>query len=270
MSVDYDFLQTFEMLLVAGRSFSKDYGTDPSSAFIVNETAVREFSWDSPEAAIGKDLTREGKKGKVIGVIRDFNFTSLETAVSAMVIEFNPDQFNTLSIRLKNADIPQVVGRIESMWNRMFPEKSFEHTFLDQQINDQYTNYRNFGVIIQAFTLVAILISCLGVYGLVLFVVQRKVKEIGVRKVLGATMGNILRMIFRDFAGLIVIGFALAIPLSYYLMDAWLKNFTYHTSIDVLTYFVSLVMLVTIVALTIGYQAVKASLANPVRSLRSE
>lgn len=124
--------------------------------------------------------------------------------------------------------------------------------------------------IIQSFTLVAILIACLGVYGLILFVVQRKVKEIGVRKVLGASIGNILKMIYRDFAWLLLLGFLLAIPLSYLLLNEWLRNFTYHTSIDAMTYAVSFTILVITVSLTIGYQAVKASVANPVTALRSE
>lgn len=123
---------------------------------------------------------------------------------------------------------------------------------------------------VQVFTIIAVLISCLGVYGLVLFVVQRKVKEIGVRKVLGASVGNILKLIYADFGWLLLIGFILAIPSSYYLLDRWLENFTYRTTIDVLTYLVSLALVSSIVVVTIGYQAVKASFANPVSSLRSE
>ena len=270
LSIDYDFLQTYDMKLVAGRSFSRDFTTDAATGFIVNETAVEEFNWESPEKALGKTINREGKEGKVVGVISDFHFMSLTTPVSAMVLEFDANQFNSLSIRLEHANPSAIIKKIENSWSTIFPEKAFEYTFLDEQINEQYENYENFGLIIQSFTFVAILIACLGVYGLVLFVVQRKVKEIGVRKVLGASMGNILRMIYHDFAWLMLIGFVLAIPLSYYLLNEWLLNFTYHTSIDALTYFISLMMLVITVTLTIGYQAVKASLANPVTSLRTE
>jgi putative ABC transport system permease protein len=152
----------------------------------------------------------------------------------------------------------------------MFPEKTFQYTFLDEQLNDQYRTFRNFGTIIQVFTGIAILISCLGVYGLILFVVKRKVKEIGVRKVLGASVGNILSLIYKDFVWLIITGFVIAIPVSYYLIGQWLDNFTFHTTIDAMTYVISLLTVVTIVGVTIGIQAVKASLANPVNSLRSE
>jgi putative ABC transport system permease protein len=270
MSVDYNFLETYGMEMRAGRPFSKEYGTDRAEAFIVNETAVKAWNWETPEKALGKKLVREGKEGRIIGVIRDFNFSSLTTPVSAMVIEMNPNQFNVLSVKFENENVQPTIDKIEAEWNRMFPEKTFQFTFLDEQLNSQYRNFQNFGTIIQTFAFIAILISCLGVYGLVLFVVQRKVKEIGVRKVLGAGVGSILQLIYRDFAWLLVAGFALAIPASYYLMLQWLENFTYHTSIDALTYVISFVLVVVIVALTIGYQAMKASLANPVNSLRSE
>ena len=270
MAVDYDFFETYQMDVVAGRSFSREFTTDVSAAFMINETAVSEFNWASPGTALGKTMTVEGKTGKVIGVVRDFNFTNLTTPVSAMVLELNPDQFNTLSIKFENANISQTIDKLELEWNRMFPEKTFEYTFLDEQLNQQYENYVNFGSIIQTFTVIAVLISCLGVYGLVLFVVQRKVKEIGVRKVLGASMLSILSLIYADFAWLLLLGFLFAVPLSYYLIVQWLENFTYHTSIDVLSYVLSLLLIVIIVAGTIGYHAIRASLANPVNSLRTE
>lgn len=269
-SVDYDFAKTYEMELAAGRWFSEDYRTDVDEAFVVNETAVTEFKWESPEKAIGKTMNREGKIGKVIGVIKDFNFASLTTPVSSMVMEANLNQYNTLSIRFVDDSHESALKNIEAKWNSMFPEKTFQYNFLDQQLSGQYNAYESFGTIIKTFTFIAILISCLGVYGLVLFVVQRKVKEIGVRKVLGASIASILRLIYQDFAWLILIGFVLAIPCSYYLMNKWLEDFSYHTSIDVLTYVISLVIILIITMATISYQAIKASLENPVNSLRSE
>jgi len=270
LSADYDFFKTYEIEMVAGRTFSRDYTTDPAEAFMVNETAVRAFKWNTPEEAIGKTINREGKKGKVIGVIKDINFTSLTTAISPLVLEYNGDQLNQLSIRFENSSVDQTIDKIQATWNSMFPEKSFQFTFLDEQLDQQYSNYRNFGTIIQAFTFIAVLIACLGVYGLVLFVVQRKVKEIGVRKVLGATVTSILNLIYKDFALLIVLAFVLATPVAWYMMDKWLANFSYHTSIDIWTFALSLVLVVVITSLTIAYQAVKASMANPVKSLRTE
>lgn len=270
MSVDYDFLQAYGMEIVAGRTFSREHGTDASQAFIVNETAVREFNWESNDKALGRTIDREGKVGRVIGVIKDFNFTDLTTPVSAMVLSIDANQFNTLSVKFENANVEQTIKSLETEWNKLFPEKAFEFTFLDEQLNQQYSSFQNFGTIIQSFTGIAILISCLGVYGLVLFTVQRKVKEIGVRKVLGANVGSILLLIYRDFALLIVIGFALAVPISYYFMNQWFSNFIYHTSIDALTYSLSLLLVLIVVTLTISYQAIRAAQANPVTSLRSE
>lgn len=270
ISADYDFFSTYDIQMVAGRPFSRDFTTDPAEGFIVNETAVREFKWETPEKAIGKTLNREGKQGKVVGVIKDINFTSLTTAVSPLVMEYNADQMNQLSIRFENSNVDQTIDKITTTWNSMFPEKSFQFNFLDQQLDQQYQNFRNFGTIIQTFTFIAVLIACLGVYGLVLFVVQRKVKEIGVRKVLGASVGSILNLIYKDFALLIVIAFVFAMPVAWYFMAQWLENFSYHTSIDLWTFILSFLLVVLITSVTISYQAIKASMANPVKSLRTE
>ncbi len=270
LSADYDFFKTYEIEVVAGRTFSREFSTDPTEAFMVNETAVREFKWGTPEQALGKTINREGKIGKVVGVIKDINFTSLTQAISPLILDYNADQMNQLSIRFENSNVDATLDKIEASWNSMFPEKSFQFNFLDVQLDQQYANFRNFGTIIEAFTAIAILIACLGVYGLVLFVVQRKVKEIGVRKVLGATVPGILQLIYREFALLIIIAFGLATPVAWYFMDQWLENFTYHTSIDVWTFAVSLSLVVFITSVTIAWQAVKASMANPVKSLRSE
>ena len=270
MSVDYDFLEAYQMQIATGRAFSREAQSDAVDGFIVNETAVREFRWKTSGEAIGKTLTHDGRKGKVVGVIKDFNFASLTEAVSALVISLDPKQFSVLSIRFNNPDVQEVVKQLGADWSGIFPEKAFEYRFLDEQLNDQYSNYRDFGTIIEAFAIIAILIACLGVYGLVLFTVQRKVKEIGIRKVLGANLGNVLVLIYRDFALLILIGFILAVPVSYYLLNQWLTNFTYHTAIDMVTYGLSFVLIVVVVSLTISYQAIRAARANPVTSLRSE
>ncbi len=270
LAVDYDFIKTFGIQMVAGRPFSREYSTDQREGFIVNETAVREFKWESPEKALGKTMNREGKIGKVIGVVKDFNMASLTTPMAALILEISPSQWANLSIRIKAGDPTAITDRLRGQWNALFPEKAFEFSFLDEQLNSQYSSFQNFGKVIESFTIVAILISCLGVYGLVLFVVKRKVKEIGVRKVLGSSVGGILKLIYSDFAVLLVAGFILAVPASYYLISKWLENFTFRTSIDGWTYLISFVLVWLIVTLTISYQAIKASLANPVHSLRTE
>jgi putative ABC transport system permease protein len=269
-SVDYDFISAYGMDMVAGRTFSESFGTDDKEAFIVNETAVNEFHWGTPDQAIGKTINREGKLGKVIGVIKDFNITSLTTAISPVILEITPNAWNTLNVKFTSSNVPGTIDIIRNEWNKLFPEKAFEFSFLDEQLNQQYTNYRNFGSVIKSFTFIAILISCLGVYGLVLFTVQRKVKEIGVRKVLGASIPNILKLIYSDFLLLLAIAFVVALPVSWYFINKWLENFIFHTSVDPITYTISFLVVLMVMSLTISYHAVKASLANPVHSLRSE
>ncbi|HTF19377.1 MAG TPA: ABC transporter permease [Chryseolinea sp.] len=270
MSVDYDFVKAYGMEIVAGRAFSRDYPSDEQNAYVVNESALTEFKWGTPQQAIGKTIDKEGKKGTVVGIIKDFNFASLQTPMSALIIDLNPDQFNTLSIRYSSDDATKIVEQLRRDWNTVFPEKAFEFTYLEEQLRGQYATFQNFSLIIQTFTGIAVLISCLGVYGLVLFTVQRKFKEIGVRKVLGANIRNILFMIYRDFALLLAIGFILAIPLSWFLMNKWLDNFIYHTSVSPVTYVISLVIVMLVMSVTISYQAIRAALGNPVNALRSE
>ncbi len=269
LGADYDFLETYGVKLVAGRTFRKDVASDPLESYIVNESAIKEFNWESPEAALGKAINIEGKQGKVIGVVEDFNFTPLTAAISALVVDIRPS-YSFLSISLLNDNTQENIELLRSTWNELFPEKTFEYFFLDQRLGQQYQNYQNFGSIINYFTVVAVLISCLGVYGLILFVVQRKVKEIGVRKVLGSTVPGILKLIFMEFTWLILIAFVAAIPFSYYLISRWFENFIYHTSIDAITYVISLGIVLVIVAATILSNAYKAAAANPVNSLRSE
>jgi putative ABC transport system permease protein len=270
LAVDYDFIETFNIELVAGRSFSRDYGTDIQEAFIINETAVREFKWETPENALGKTIEREGKKGKVVGVVKDFNFSSLTSPITPILLSMDQYLYNTLSIKFENSDVESKIKAIEKEWNILFPEKAFEFGFLEVQLKEQYESFANFGWIIQSSAGIAILISCLGVYGLVLFTVQRKVKEIGVRKVLGATVSGILNLVYKDFALLIVIGFLIAVPVSYYFINQWLDNFVYRTTIDGYTYAISLLVILIIVSITISYQSILAAQANPVKSLRSE
>ena len=270
ISVDYDFVKSYGMEVVAGRVFSRDFPSDEVNAYVVNESALREFKWGTPQQAIGKTIDKEGKKGTVVGVVKDFNFASLQSPMSALIIDLNPDQFTTLSIRYSGNNPGKIVDQLKRDWNTVFPEKAFEFTYLEEQLRDQYATFQNFSRIIQTFTGIAVLISCLGVYGLVLFTVQRKFKEIGVRKVLGANVRQILLMIYRDFALLLAIGFVLAIPLSWLLMNKWLSNFIYHTEVSPVTYIISLVLVMIVMSLTISYQAIRAALGNPVNALRTE
>jgi putative ABC transport system permease protein len=270
IAVDYEFFDTYGISFATGRAFNRNFRTDPTEAFIINETAVREYKFETPENALGKEINREGKIGRVVGVIKDINFTSLTTAISPLILEMREGQYNTLTIKMNSSDTQSTIEQLESKWNELFPDKAFEFNFLDDQIELQYSNYQTFGRIIRWFTFMAILISGLGVYGLILFVSKRRVKEIGIRKVLGASIPSLLILLCREFLVLIAIAFVLAIPFSYYLIQNWLDNFTYHTEIDFLTYFLSFILVILIVGCTIIFNALKAAMVNPVESIRVE
>jgi len=270
LSVDYDFMKTFGMEVAAGRAFSKDYGTDAQEAFMVNEQAVNQFHWGTAQQAIGKTINREGKKGKVVGVVKDFNMESLTTPIGSLILEINPLQWNNLSVKIKNQQVGGMIDKLKSEWNSLFPEKAFEFSFLDEQLNQQYTNFQNFGKnhsMLYADRNPHILPRCVWI-GFIYC--STKSKEIGVRKVLGASIGGILQLIYRDFIWLILIGFVLAVPFSYYFIVKWLENFTFHTNVDWMTYALSFTLVMAVVAITISYHAIRAALTNPVRSLRSE
>jgi putative ABC transport system permease protein len=203
-------------------------------------------------------------------VVKDFHFDVLTTPVSGLLIDINPDQFAVLTIRFNNQDIPALLQKVETTWNAHFPEKSFQYYFLDEQLQQEYSSFDRFSGTIQLFTFLAIFISSLGVYGLVLFTLKRKVKEIGIRKVLGATTISILKLIYSDFTWLVVMAFVVAVPAAYWLMNEWLKEFAYRTTIDAGPFIVSFLIILGVMTFTIGVQAFRTALKSPINSLRNE
>ncbi|MEQ8927541.1 MAG: FtsX-like permease family protein, partial [Fulvivirga sp.] len=264
---DYDFLSTFDIEVIAGRALSEEFPSDVSGAYLVNETAVKDYNWGTPEEAIGKDLNIEGQLGTVIGVVKDFHFIGLTQPLTPLSIGINLQNSPLLAVKVVGDDIQGVVKNMESSWNELFPEKSFEYTFLEDGIARQYAGFNNFGDMIKYFSLIAIVISCLGLYGMILYTTQSKMKEIGIRKVLGASVGTILKSIFKEFSVLILLAFTIAIPVSYYAAVDWLNAFQYKIEIDVFTYVIGLVVILIVVGITIGYNATKAALINPVETL---
>lgn len=272
IATDYDFLKTYDIELVAGRAFDQTFATDATSAYIINESAVTEFGWHSADAAIGKTIFREydGKPGQVIGVVRDFHFDVLTTPITGLLLDINLDQAAVMSMRFSGNDLGSFVKKIATEWSALFPEKSFQYEFVDQQLAREYRSYRQLGTTIHLFTLIAITICTLGVYGLVLFAVQRKVKEIGVRKVLGASTISIMQMIHRDFTLLVLLAIVFAAPFTYWFMHHWLDQFAYRIGLGGLPFLLSTILLLTVVLITISFQVARASMANPVKALRSD
>lgn len=270
LAVDYDYAETFELGIVAGRDFDLSYGTDHQEGFVINEQAVKTFKWSSPQAAIGQRLVVEGKEGKVVGVVRDYNFQSLRQSVLPLVLEVNPGVFSYYSIRIENRDIPNTIDFIRSQWQIYFPGKVFEYTFLDDSLDNAYRSEEALSSMVGYFAFIAIFIACFGLFGLAALTTKQRFKEIGIRKVLGASLGQVLRLISLDFLQLICIAIIIAAPVTWYLLNAWLAEFAYRIDFPWMMYLLTGVGVLILAALTICYQAVKAAMNNPVESLRHE
>jgi putative ABC transport system permease protein len=271
--VDYDFINTYKLQIAAGRGFSEMYPTD-SSAFILNETAVKELGWGSPEKAVGKGFEWGlGKKGKIIGVVRDFHFNSLKQKVTPVVMHIMPlnsGWYGYISLRINTKDVQHTIGLLQSTWNKLLPEHPFDYFFVDEDYNKQYQTEQKLGNLSVIFSILTIFISCLGLFGLVMVAVSQRTKEIGVRKVLGASVSGITALLSKDFLRLIMMAIIIAIPVAWWLMNEWLSDFAYRVKISWWIFLIAAVIAIFIALITVSFQALKAALANPVKSLRTE
>ena len=270
LSVDYDFLPTYDLQIIAGRDFNRQAGTDHKSSFIINETAVTAFNFGSQQEALGKVINVEGKEGTVIGIVKDFHFEPLRTPVAALIMDVGISQLNTFSFRVNTSELSETIAYVEKQWKEHFPEKAFEYSFIQENLESMYQGERKLGKIIRIFAVLAIIVSCLGSYGLILFSARQREKEIGIRKVLGAPFIRLIMLLFREFTLLYLIGFVLAVPFIIYLGSKWLENFSYAIDIDPYIFLISGILTLVLVWGTISIQSVRAVLVNPVESLRNE
>lgn len=276
VTVDHDFMKTLKPELVAGRDFDREFGSDAQEAFILNEAAVRMIGWqDDP---IGKwfetnDLVNNDwstKRGKVIGVVKDFNMESLYNRIEPVVYFISREWLNWMTIRLRGSNVSQTIDFIKSKWTQYGAEQQFEYTFLDDQIAQLYRNEERFFTLFTVFTLLAIFIASLGILGLSAFTAEQRTKEIGVRKVFGATTVNIIVLLLREFTYLVLIGFVAAAPVAFLLMRNWLRDFTYRIDIGIWPFLLAVALSVLLAWLTAGFQSARAAMRNPVRALRYE
>ncbi|GHB75496.1 ABC transporter permease [Persicitalea jodogahamensis] len=270
LAVDYNFTDTYQLKLRAGRSFSKQFMTDRTEAFLINEKAVQEFGWASPEASLGKSLNLEGKAGKVVGVLQDFHNQSLYAPISSVVLTVEPPQLTLISLKLHPQEMDATLQFIAKEWDRFFPEKSFDYAFLDQDLAQNYEREQRRSTLISYFAGLAILISCLGLYGLIMLVTQQRTREIGIRKVLGASVASVVLLLTRNFVGLVALALLVASPIAWYFMNQWLEGFAYRIDIAWWVFGVAGLLALGIALVTVSFQALKAGLMNPVKSLRSE
>ena len=266
---DEDFLDVFGLDLIAGRDFSPDIKGDFRGAFILNESAVKQLGWTDP---IGKELEWPSRriKGPVIGVVKDFHNRSLHEKIGPFVMVWQPFQFRNIGFKIRPEAMPETVTFLKETWNHFLPERNFTFFFLDEDFDQLYRQEMEMVKIFSVFALLAIFVACLGLFGLVAFMAERRTKEIGIRKVMGASVLNLMLFLSKEYVKLVVIANFIAWPIAYYAMDNWLQNYAYRIHLGLDIFIVSGIIALVISLATVSYQAVKAATANPVDALRHQ
>jgi len=275
--VDNNFLQTLGVKLVAGRLFSSEFAADTLTSFVVNEQTIKEFGFRSPQDAIGKwlafDSDGEQIRFNIVGVVKDFHFKDLHEAIEPFAFRFYNDAnvgFNYMVAKLGGGNIGQSLSTLEATWKKLNPNEPFEYSFLDQDFQKNYEAETRQAGLIDYFTVIAIIISCLGLFGLATFTAEQRTKEIGIRKVLGASVYGVVALLSKDFLKLVIIAIVVGSPIAWWAMNKWLQNFAYQTSIGWQVFALTAVIALFIAFSTISFQAIRAALSNPVKSLRTE
>jgi ABC-type antimicrobial peptide transport system permease subunit len=266
MPVNYDLIETIGIKMEAGRSFSRSYGSDTANV-ILNEAAVKAMELQDP---IGKTIMMGTKTRHIVGVSKNFHFNSLHEEIRPFILYFSPSETMLVMTKIAAGKEKETIAEINHFYKSFNPGYSFDYQFLDHDYQVQYASEKVVSELARYFAGLAIIISCLGLYGLAAFTAERRKKEIGVRKVLGATVGNVVTMLTKDFLILVIIAILIAFPLAWWLMDNWLQNFAYHISIGTGVFILTGLLMVIITFLTIGYQSVKAALMNPTKSLKAD
>jgi putative ABC transport system permease protein len=274
-SVDESFLQTLGIQAVAGRLFSKDFPSDTSTAVIINEESAKEMGFGSAQEAVGKkiyfDWQGQNYHFDVVGVVKNFHFKDLHAPIEPYGFQLNSEsQYNYVIAHTKSGNVGAALYSIERTWNKLNPNEPFEYSFLDDDFASNYTAENRLSSIVGYFTVIAILISCLGLFGLATFSAEQRTKEIGVRKVLGASVTNIVGLLSKDFLKLVAVAVVLASPIAWYVMHKWLQDFAYRVSIGWWIFAIAAFLALIIAFVTISFQAIRAANTNPVKNLRTE
>jgi ABC-type antimicrobial peptide transport system permease subunit len=268
--VDYDYVKTMKIDLLAGRDFSREFPNDVGNNFIINEQMATLMGHDHPIDAVGRQLMYSGRNGIIVGVVQDFHYKPLRQDIGPVVMTLLPDMVRFLLIRISPGDISSTLNLIKSNWQYIIPSYPFEYSFLDSDYDTLYRREERSADILTNFVILAVLIACLGLFGLASFTAEQRTKEIGVRKILGASVYSIGLLISKEFAKWILIANAIAWPVAYLLMKNWLQNYAYRTSLSWWIFALSGVLALFIAILTTSFQSIKAATANPVDSLRYE
>ena len=269
--VDENYLPTLGMQLLNGRNFSKEFASD-STGVILNETASEVFGWGSE--AIGHTISSSNKKGevktyRVIGIVKDFHFRSLHELISPLVMVLSPNP-GMMIVKLKTTDVSGLISVLKNRWNGLGTEEPFTYSFLDDRYNNTYQSEQKIGMILGIFSGLTIFVACLGLFGLAMFTAEQRTKEIGIRKVLGASVAGIVNLLSIDFLKLVLVAVVLATPVSWWAMNKWLMDFAYRIDISWWIFVLAALTALLIALLTVSFQAIKAAISNPVKSLRTE
>lgn len=269
-NIDPGFVATTGMKLIAGRNFDASIVTDTASAYLVNETAAKRMGW-TPEQAINKTVTLWDRPGKIIGVLKDFHFRPLTTTIDPFLFHYWPkDACNTLFVKTTPGKTHEAIAAIEQLYKKYEKQTSPYYEFVDQTLNNQYHAQQRTGSVVLYFSVLAILVSCLGLFGLVTFTASQRIKEIGIRKVVGASVNHIVLLLTKDFLKLVIIAIVIASPLAWIFANWWLQDFAYRTNISWGIFMTAGLAVVCIALITVSFQSIKAALTNPVKSLRTE
>jgi putative ABC transport system permease protein len=276
MESDDQFLSALGIRIVRGRNFSQQMKTDTAEAVLINETAAARLGWEDP---LGKRFSRKSRgpdgqertrSWKIVGVIKDFHTLSLHEKIEPLLIANNPENLASLSLRLTTGDIQATISRLKKKWQQLYPDQIFDSFFLDESFGRMYRAEEQFNKIFSTFSVLAILISCLGLFGLAAYMTEKRTKEVGIRKVLGASTWRIVLLLSNEFGKWVLIANVIAWPLAYYFMNRWLQTFAYHTAIGIGVFFFSGLAAMAIALLTVSYQSIHTARRNPVDSLRYE
>jgi putative ABC transport system permease protein len=265
---DHDFLKTMGIELAAGRDFSLAHSTDVQEAVLLNETAVKLLGWE--ERPLDKQIFFGNQSNRVIGVVKDFHVKSLHSKINALFLHLtpNPDPIHYIAVRIRPGKIGSTLSFIEKTWREVYPHDPFAYSFLDEDFDNLYRAENLLGRVFLAFSVLTILIACLGLFGLASFTAEKKTKEIGIRKVLGASTPSLIRLLTKEFMKLVLLASLISWPIAYFIMRGWLRGFAYRTSIGPETFFLATALALVIALMTVGYQAVKAALSNPADAIR--
>ncbi|UCE23093.1 MAG: ABC transporter permease [Candidatus Aminicenantes bacterium] len=268
-AVDYDYIETLGIELAEGRGFSREYGTDQTEAFLVNEEVAKLMG---KESVVGERFSFVGRDGRIIGLMKNFHFESFRNKIEPLAVYMlPPDQrFNYTLIRIPSENISASLDFVKETWQKVVPNFPFEYRFLDDDFENYYRSEERMGDLLKYFSILAVLIACLGLFGLASFTTEQRTKEIGIRKVLGASASQITLLLCREFFVLVLLANIISWPVAYFVMRNWLQDFAYRTSLGVFTFVLTMVLALVIALLTVSYKSIKAATANPVDSLRYE